>query len=141
MCNFFIQQMTCISYAKMSFLPAESVLTLSANLNTTRFPNVSPYNVFRINCTATVPAGVVAPKTFEWKRRKGNRGLLNVSNRDSFDIVNSGLDMLTSTSILTVTERSSGTWTYRCKVKLVDVSTTEDSGPQVKLFNGYHFSF
>ena len=130
MCNIFIQQMTCISYAKMSFLSAESVLTLSANLNTTRFPNVSPYNVFRINCTATVPAGVVAPKTFEWKRI-GNGGLSTVHHMHggSFDIVDSGLDMLTSTSILTVTERSSGTWTYRCKANLVDVSATEDSGP------------
>ena len=115
--------MTCIRYAKISFLPAESVLTLSANLNTTRFPNISPYNVFCINCTATVPAGVAAP---EWKRRTGNGGLSTVRNGGSFY---SGLDMLTSTSILTVTETSSGVWNYQCEVNLVDVCATEDSGP------------
>ena len=71
---------------------------------------------------------MVAPKTFEWKRRRGNGELSTVRNGDSFHIINSGLDMLASTSILTVTETSPGVWNYRCKVKLADVSATEDSG-------------
>ena len=72
---------------------------------------------------------MVAPKTFEWKRRRDDGELSTVRNGGSFHILNSGLDMLTSTSILTVTERSPGVWNYHCKVKLADVSASEDSGP------------
>jgi len=53
--------------------------------NTTRLPNMAPYNTFFFACTATVPQGVVSPKTFTWSRRIGASmsGLIDITDNGS----------------------------------------------------------
>ena len=104
--------------------------------NTTRLPNVAPYNTFSLTCTATVPQGVVSPKTFTWRRRIGasTGGLIEVTVNSSINITSTSLDQPTSTSVLTVTETTVGNYRYRCRVDLTElglpaVVTTMDVYP------------
>ena len=92
--------------------------------NTTRLPNVAPYNTFFLTCTATVPQGVVSPKTFTWRRRIGpdTGGLTYITdNGGSILITSTNLDQPTSTSVLTVRETTAGDYRYRCRVDLTEL--------------------
>ena len=89
--------------------------------NTTHLPNTAPYNTFSLTCTATVPQGVVSPKTFTWRRRIGSStdDLTDITdNGDSILITSTNLDQPTSTSVLTVKETTAGDYRYRCRVDL-----------------------
>ena len=93
------------------FIHTDSSIQLDLTSNTTRLPNIAPYNTFSLTCTATVPQGVVSPKTFTWRRRIGpsTRGLNDTTdNGDSILITSTNLDQPTSTSVLTVRETTAG---------------------------------
>jgi len=95
---------------------------LDLTSNTTRLPNIFPYNTFSLTCTATVPQGVVSPKTFTWRRRIGPRGLNDITdNGDSILITSTNLDQPTSTSVLMVRETTAGDYHYRCRVDLSEL--------------------
>ena len=92
--------------------------------NTTRLPNMAPYNIFSLTCTATVPQAVVSPKTFTWRRRIGasTGGLTDITdNGGSILITSTNLRQLTSTSVLTVRETTAGDYRYRCRVDLTEL--------------------
>ena len=99
---------------------------LSLTPNTTRLPNVNPYNIFSLTCTATVPEGVVSPKTFTWQRRRTGPDL-----GDAFKIVSNSAstvikpDIPDSQSVLTVTEEVDGVYVYQCLVRLAELAVTD----------------
>ena len=96
---------------------------MSVQPNTTRLPNVDPYNTFIINCIATVPESVISPKMFNWSRLyisvTGQQTMQAVTmERRQFKIASTNLDRPTSSSLLTVTETTPGNYTYHCQVHL-----------------------
>ena len=96
-------------------------MVLSLTSNTTRLPNVAPYNTFSLNCTATVPEGVVAPKIFTWRKKKdSSEGFEQIQNGSNTVINN--LESVNS-SILTVTEDTAGDYNYECEVQLIELTT------------------
>jgi len=104
-----------------SFVPTDTTIQLNLTSNTTHLPNIAPYNTFFLTCTATVPQGVVLPKSFAWRRRIGS-SITNLTrltdNGDSILITSTNLDQSTSTSVLTVRETTAGDYRYRCRVDL-----------------------
>ena len=93
--------------------------------NTTRLPNVAPYNTFSLTCTATSSVegvGIVAlPKRFLWLRWYGSSemNLVLLSSNATIQIRNGdNLNQPTVSSILTVTEDIPGDYRYRCQVDL-----------------------
>ena len=106
-------------------------MTLSLTPNTTRLPNVAPYNTFSLTCTATAPEGVVSPKTFTWWRQNAemNNKLLQINHSETIHINSSTLNQPVSTSVLTVTETTAGEWYYRCTVTLEELTNvTNEAG-------------
>ena len=104
-----------------SFVPTDTTIQLNLTSNTTHLPNIAPYNTFFLTCTATVPQGVVLPKSFAWRRRIGSSitNLMRLTdNGDSILINSTNLDQSTSTSVLTVKETTAGDYRYRCRVDL-----------------------
>ena len=101
---------------------------LSLTSNTTRLPNVPPYNTFSLTCTATVPEGVISPKTFTWQKRRtgpgSGSGFQIVSNSESTVIEP---DIPDSQSVLTVTEEVDGVYVYQCLVRLEELAVTNRS--------------
>ena len=99
---------------------------LSLTPNTTRLPNVPPYNTFSLTCTATAPEGVVSPKTFTWQRRRTGPDLgdafQSVSDSESTVIKP---DIPDSQSVLTVTEEVDGEYVYQCSVRLAELAVTD----------------
>ena len=95
--------------------------------NTTRLPNMAPYNTFSLTCNANVPQGVVSPKTFTWRRRIGasTGGLNDVMVNSSILITSTNLDQPTSTSVLTVRETTAGDYRYRCRVDLSELTVVD----------------
>jgi len=113
----------CTGYVHLSnsFIHTDTSVQLELTSNTTRLPNTAPYNTFSLICTATVPQGVVSPKTFTWRRRIGSStgGLNDITdNGDSILITSTNLDQPTSTSVLTVRETTAGDYRYCCRVDL-----------------------
>ena len=103
--------------------PTAPTVALSLTSNTTRLPNVAPYNTFSLTCTATVPEGVVSPKTFTWWRRKALSNILaQINNNETIQINSSTLNQPVSTSVLTVTETRAAEWYYRCNVTLGELT-------------------
>ena len=99
---------------------------LSLSLNATDLPNVAPYNTFTITCTASVPLGVVSPKTFQW-RRQANRScseeIPNLrNNSDSIIIVNTDTNEPLSTSMVSVKETLANTWSYCCQAVMDELN-------------------
>ena len=109
-----------VNYFSFFYLSAPP-LSLLLELNTTRLPNVKPYNTFTINCTAIVPEGVVYPKTFEWSQRR-NQGRWNtlIHGRE-FSIMEVNTSQDVSKSILQVEERRPGQYNYRCNVSMSEL--------------------
>ena len=105
------------------FIHTDSSIQLDLTSNTTRLPNIAPYNTFSLTCTATVPQGVVSPKTFTWRRRIGPQ--LSPLTLITTGITSTNLDQPTSTSVLTVTETTAGDYRYRCRVDLRELSVGE----------------
>ena len=107
-------------------------MLLSLTSNTTDLPNVSPHNTFSLTCTATVPDGVISPKTFTWKRR-----LTGPGSGSDFQMVDNSVsvviepDVPNSQSVLTVTEVVDGVYVYQCLVSLAElgVGNSTDSDP------------
>ena len=97
-------------------------LELSAVSSTTRLPDVTPYNMFTLTCTATAPEGVVAPKIFTWRRADPADDTC-----DDFSVaggnVDSNLEQPVSTSTLNVTVSNAdiGTLRYCCQVSITDL--------------------
>ena len=89
--------------------------------NTSRLPNVAPYNIFTITYTATTPEGVALPKTFYWWRETSrdcsNENRASLSSNNSIQIVNRNLNESLSTSIITVKEKIVSKWSYCCLFK------------------------
>ena len=101
------------------------ILTVTLTPNTTRLPNVAPYNTFFLTCTATSSVegvgNVALPKTFTWRRRYGpdTTGLTQLSSNATIQIQDrDNLAQPTSSSMLTVTEDIPQDYRYRCQVDL-----------------------
>ena len=98
-------------------------LIITFTANTTRLPNVAPYNTFSLTCSATslVQGSEVAfTKSFTWSYQMGNRvGATSGFTTVRMGIVNRGLSLARSTSELTVSETTAGMYTYRCQANLV----------------------
>ena len=112
--------------------PTAPNVALSLTSNTTRLPNIPPYNTFSLTCTATAPEGVVSQRTFTWWRRNAvtNSNLTEVLSNNKFNIINSTSDQPVSTSVLTVTETTAGEWYYHCNVTLEELTNvTDEAGP------------
>ena len=104
---------------------AVPTLTVALITNTTRFPNVTLYNTFTLNCTATSNVegvgNVSLPKKFQWLRRygSGTTDLTQLSNNTTIQIQDGdNLTQPTSSSMLTVTEDIPRDYRYRCQVDL-----------------------
>ena len=84
--------------------------------NVTRFPNVPPFNVFMLTCTASLPREVNVPIRFTWKRRMGteDHSLEAFSYSASLSIFNA----TTNQSTIILQEMNSGLYRYRCRVEL-----------------------
>ena len=103
--------------------PTAPNVALSLTANTTRLPNVPPYNTFSLTCTATAPEGVVSPKTFTWWRQNAlSINLAQINNNETNYINSSTLNQPKSTSVLTVTETTAGEWYYHCNVTLFELT-------------------
>ena len=104
---------------------AVPTLELTVDSNTTRLPNMIPYNTFTLTCTATAPTGVIESKTFTWRRTSGLGG-----SCANFDVITGGVDSSVdqpvSSSVLTVTETTAAEWRYCCQASLFDVTGTSD---------------
>ena len=112
-------------FSMLILLYAVPAITLAFTANTTRLPNVAPYNTFSLTCTATSSVegvGVVAlPKRFLWLRRYGSSELnLDILSSNATIQIQDGdnLNLPTSSSILTVTENIPQDYWYRCRVDL-----------------------
>ena len=107
---------------------------MSAVSSTTRLPDVTPYNTFTLTCTATAPEGVVATKTFTWRRADPIDG----SNCSDFAVVSgdidSNLEQPVSTSVLTVTvnETDIGILHFCCQASIARLDV---SGKSATLIN------
>ena len=103
-----------------------SVPTIAVTLtaNTTRLPNVAPYNTFSLTCTATTSVNgrnVALPKRFLWLRRYGSSelNLVLLSSNATIQIQDGdNLNQPTSSSMLTVTEDVPQDYRYQCRVDL-----------------------
>ena len=108
------------------FMCTDPSIHLDLTSSTTHLLNIAPFNTFSLTCTATVPQGVVSPKTFTWRRRRigpSKRGFNDITeNGDSILINSTNLNQPTSTSVLTVREIITGDYRYRCKVQLSELS-------------------
>ena len=104
------------------YFQSPSVSTLSAISSTTRLPDVTPYNTFNLTCTATAPEGVVAPKTFTW-RRADPADVTCIDFSVVGGNVDSNLEQPVSTSALNVTVGNAdiGTLRYCCQVSITDM--------------------
>ena len=106
-------------------LYAVPAITLALTANTTRLPNVAPYNTFSLNCTATTSVenvgNVALPKRFQWLRQYGSSemNLVLLSGNATVQIQDGGnRTQPTSSSMLTVTEDIPQDYRYRCRVDL-----------------------
>ena len=104
---------------------AVPTLTVSLTPNTTRLPNVAPYNTFLFTCTATSHVegveNVALPKRFQWRRRYGpdTTGLTQLFTNATIQIQDeNNLNQPTSSSMMTVTEDITRDYRYRCQVDL-----------------------
>ena len=104
---------------------AVPTIIIALTANTTRFPNVAPYNTFSINCTATTIVEGVGPvdlpKRFLWLRQYGSleSSLDLLSGNATIQIQNGdNLTQSTSSSMVTVTEDIPQDYRYRCRVEL-----------------------
>ena len=93
--------------------------------NTTRLPNVAPYNTFSLTCTGTSSiegvGNVALPKGFIWRRRYGSSrfNLVQLTSNATIQIQDGdNLNQPTSSSVLTVTEDIPRDYWYRCRVDL-----------------------
>ena len=107
------------------FLYAVPAITLALTANTTRLPNVAPYNTFSLTCTATTSVenvgNVALPKRFQWLRQYGSSemNLVLLSCNATVQIQDGGnRTQPTSSSMLTVTEDIPQDYRYRCQVDL-----------------------
>ena len=106
------------------FLFSAPTITVALIANTTRFPNVAPYNTFSLTCTATSSVNgrnVALPKRFLWLRRYGSSelNLVLLSSNATIQIQDGdNLNQPTSSSMLTVTEDVPQDYRYRCRVDL-----------------------
>ena len=84
--------------------------------NVTQFPNVPPFNVFMLTCTASLPREVTVPVRFTWKRRTGvqDYSLESFLYNASLSIINA----TTNQSVIILQEMSSDLYRYRCRVEL-----------------------
>ena len=115
-------------------------LTVTLTANTTRLPNVAPYNTFFLNCTATSSVesvgNVTLRKRFQWRRRyiSDATGLTQLSSNATIQIQNgNNLTQPSNSSMLIVTEDLPQNYQYRCQVDLDlpadSISTLTDVDP------------
>ena len=95
----------------------------SLTANTTRLPNVTPYNTFSLTCTATTSVegvgNVALPKKFLWMRRYGSSELnLNLLSSNATIQIQGGDSLNQHTSMMTVNEDIPRDYRYRCRVDL-----------------------
>ena len=110
--------------------PTVPTIIATFTTNTTRLPNVAPYNTFSLNCTTTSHVegvgNVALPKRFLWLRRYGfsEFNLVPLTSNATIQIQDGdNLNQPTSSSVLTVTENISRDYQYRCQI---DLSLTAD---------------
>ena len=119
-----------ISITYITLIYADPTLALTVMSSATRLPNVSPYNTFTLACTATVPMGVIEPKTFTWRRTTASGGSCGsfgvVTESGTRQIANSNVNQPVSTSVLTVTETTAAVWRYCCQASLLGVTGASD---------------
>ena len=96
--------------------------------NVTRFPNVFPFNVFMLTCTASLPREEKfnVSINFTWKRRLGTEdySLESFPYNANLSIINA----TTNQSVIILQEMISGQYRYRCRVEL----DSEDLGDMHK---------
>ena len=124
---FSLLSVICLYATLIAIFPSHytvPTLTVTLTPNTTRLPNVAPYNTFSLTCTATSRVGggnVALPKRFTWRRRYGpdTTGLTQLSSNATIQIQDGdNLTQPTSSSMLTVTEDIPRDYRYRCRVDL-----------------------
>ena len=115
-------------YPILFVFPSVPTLDLSAISSTTRLPDVTPYNTFILTCTATAPEGVVAPKTFTWRRADPADGTCG-DFRVVGGSVDSNLEHPVSTSVLkvTVSETDIGGLRFCCQASIAGANRTSTS--------------
>ena len=117
-------------------------ISLTLTANTTRLPNVAPYNTFSLTCAATSSVegvgNVALPKRFLWRRRytPSESTFYLLANNASINIVDGdNLNLPTSSSILEVTEDIPQNYWYCCQVDLDlpedNISTRTDIYPVI----------
>ena len=117
-------------------------ISLTLTANTTRLPNVAPYNTFSLTCTATSSVegvgNVALPKRFLWRRRytPSESTFYLLASNASINIVDGdNLNLPTSSSILGVTEDIPQNYWYCCQVDLDvpedNISTRTDIYPVI----------
>ena len=117
-------------------------ISLTLTANTTRLPNVAPYNTFSLTCTAISSVegvgNVALPKRFLWRRRypPSESTFYLLANNASINIVDGdNLNLPTSSSILEVTEDIPQNYWYCCQVDLDlpedNISTRTDIYPVI----------
>ena len=117
-------------------------ISLTLTANTTRLPNVAPYNTFSLTCAATSSVegvgNVALPKRFLWRRRytPSESTVYLLANNASINIVDGdNLNLPTSSSILEVTEDIPQNYWYCCQVDLDlpedNISTRTDIYPVI----------
>ena len=106
-------------------LTAVPTVAITLTANTTRLPNMAPYNTLSLTCTATSSVegvGIVAlPKRFQWLRWYGpsEMNLVLLSSNATVQIQDGdNLTQPTVSSMLTVTEDISRDYQYQCRVDL-----------------------
>ena len=80
--------------------------------------DVEPYNTFVLSCTATVHDSVIVSKSFQWKRGPEGAEEILSNNGDTLMIAHSNTNAITSSSVLTVTENTPGSYRFVCTANL-----------------------
>ena len=80
--------------------------------------DVEPYNTFTLYCTATVHDSVIIPKYFQWKQGPEGAEEILSANGVTVMIVHSNTNATSSSSVLTVTENTPGSYRFVCTANL-----------------------
>lgn len=90
------------------------VQTPMVTVNNSRFPNVSPYNIFQLSCIALLEVVVDVPLNFTWKRSTEE----HCHNVDYFTNVVTQFVETEHQSNVTVVENHPSAYCYQCRVEL-----------------------
>ena len=116
----------------MSNLLAELGLIVQSEPLTVTVLDSTPYNIFSIVCTASVPTNVTATKLFVWRRGSSGTGTV-LTPGEGTSITTLNPSNATSTSVLTTNASIPGSYLYTCDVT---VSSSLSSASTTVIVNG-----